>query len=127
MTVHSMYVHDNDAERSIGFEVNLHALTVLTHLKFIQYLTVKFDGERQGIAQTVREGHYRFGTTSVRFPQSTFAAAKAFCDEKLMENGAPTHEFHPILEHAALPGSVDRSVLWDMEGVPNNPYRMARA
>ena len=127
MHLHSMYVHENDAERSIGFEVNLLAPTNLSHIKFIQYVTVKFDGETQAISRTVREGHYRYGTASVRFPESSFAAAKAFCDANIMDNGAPTHEFHDVLEHADLPESVDRSMLWDMEGVPNNPYRMAKA
>ena len=127
MHLHSMYLHDNDAERSIGFEVNLLAPTALSGIKFIQYVTVKFDGETQAISRTVREGHYRYGTASVRFPESTFAAAKAFCDTNMMDNGAPTTEFHHVLEHAHLSGAVDRSMLWDMEGVPNNPYRMVKA
>ena len=127
MILHSMYVHVRDAERSIGFEVNLHAPTALSHIKFIQYVTVKFDGEQGEISRTVHHRQYRYGTASVCFTKSTLAAAKAFCDAKLMDNGAPTHEFHHVLEHADLPESVDRSMLWDMEGVPNNPYRMAKA
>ena len=127
MVLHSMYVHDNDAERSIGFEVNLQAPTALSHLKFIQYIEVKLDGKRQAISRTVREERHRFGTTSVRFPESTFGAAKAFCDAKLMDNGAPTPEFHHELEHANLSEEVDKDLLWEMQGAPNNPYRMAKA
>ena len=127
MVLHSIYVYNNDAERSIEFEVNLQAWTALSHLKFIQYMEVKFDGERQAVSRKVREEQHCFGTTSVRFPESTFGAAKAFCDAKLMENGASTPDFYHELEHADLPEEVDKDLLWQMEGAPNNPYQMAKA
>ena len=127
MVLYSMYVHDNDAERSIGFEVNLQAPTALSHLKFIQYMEVKFEGKREAISRTVREERHRFGTTSVRFPESTFRAATAVCYPKPLHTAAPTPEFHHELEHANLSEKVDKDLLWEMQGAPNNPYRMAKA
>ena len=122
-----MYVEGNDAEKSISFEVNLQAPTAISHLKFIQYVEVKFDGARQAVSRTMREERYRFGVTSVRFPDSTFSEARSFCEANLMDNGSPTHEFHHELEHADLSEVVDKDLLWQMEGAPNNPYRMTKA
>lgn len=126
MILHPMYVHAQDPERTIAFEVNLHAPSIFGHLKFIQYLQIKFDGTRQAIGKTVRDGDHPFGTTSVLFPESTFDAAKAFCDAKLMENGSPNADFCEELEHAALSNETDRDLHWEMTGTPNNPYQEAR-
>lgn len=122
--MHSMERHENDAERTIEFLVNLKVLGVLDQLKFIQYVEVRFDGERRSIGQTIKGGQYPFGTLVLRFPHATYAAAKDFCDEKLLSNGLANTRFRSILDNAALSAGADKDLLWTIMQVPNNPYQL---
>ena len=122
--MHSMERHANDAERTIEFLVNLKVLGVLDQLKFIQYVEVRFDGERLVVGQTIKGGQYPFGTLILRFPQATYAAAKDFCDEHLLSNGLAKSDFRRVLDNADLSEEVDKDLLWKMMQFPNNPYQI---
>ncbi len=122
--MHSMERHENDADRTIEFLVNLKVLGVLDQLKFIQYVEVRFDGERLAVGQTIKGELYPFGTLALRFSHATYAAAKDFCDEQLLSNGLAKSDFRRVLDNADLSEEVNKDLLWKMMQFPNNPYQL---
>ena len=122
--MHSMERHENDADRTIEFLVNLKVLGVLDQLKFIQYVEVRFDGERLAVGQTIKGELYPFGTLALRFSQATYAAAKDFCDKQLLSNGLAKSDFRRVLDNADLSEEVNKDLLWKMMQFPNNPYQL---
>lgn len=120
--LHSMYVHDDDPGHTLNFEVNLRSAHAMSLLKLVHYIEVKFDAARSP-AGSMKHHDHPFGTVGLRFPESTYAEAKRFCRDNIMDNGSPTLELHEKVEEADLPETVVHDLFWQMSGKPANPYR----